>query len=233
MGISVVLLSYKEAENLEVLLPQIKLNVEKCGEQYEILVIDTEKTLDATPEVCEKYGAKYINQEEPFFGGAFRTGIKYASNDKFLILDSDGSHSPKYIPRIYKKFISGHYDLVIGSRYCKGGVTNDSLSSKIMSKILNTTMRIVLGVKAKDISTDYRMYDTKQLKKVELKCNYYDVLQEVILKLKINNKKFKIGEVPIKFNKRMYGDSKRQLLKFIASYIRTVLHLITVRVKGH
>ena len=152
--------------------------------------------------------------------------------DKFLILDSDGSHSPKYIPRIYKKFVSGHYDLVIGSRYCQGGVTNDSISSRIMSKILNTTYRLALGIKAKDISTDYRMYDTKQLKRVKLQCNYYDVLQEVILKLKLKNKRFKIGEVPIKFYKRMYGDSKRQLVKFIISYMKTLFYLIGVRVKG-
>ena len=210
MGISVVLLAYKEAENLKVLLPQIKKNVEKTGENYEILIIDTMETMDDTPAVCKEHGAKYINQEEPYFGGAFRTGIKYASMDKFLILDSDGSHSPKYIPRIYKKFVSGHYDLVIGSRYCKGGVTNDSISSRIMSKILNTTYRLVLGIQ----------------------CNYYDVLQEVILKLKLKNKRFKIGEVPIKFYKRMYGDSKRQLVKFIISYMKTLFYLIGVRVKG-
>ena len=101
-----------------------------------------------------------------------------------------------------------------------------------MSKILNTTYRLVLGIKAKDISTDYRMYDTKQLKRVKLQCNYYDVLQEVILKLKLKNKRFKIGEVPIKFYKRMYGDSKRQLVKFIISYMKTLFYLIGVRVKG-
>ena len=37
MGISVVLLAYKEAENLKVLLPEIKKYVERCKEDYEIL----------------------------------------------------------------------------------------------------------------------------------------------------------------------------------------------------
>ena len=117
MGISVILLAYKEAENLKVLLPQIKENVEKCGEPYEILVIDTAKPLDNTPEVCKEFGAQYINQEEPAFGGAFRTGIKYAKQEKFLILDSDGSHPPKYIPDLYKKFTEENCDVVIGSRF--------------------------------------------------------------------------------------------------------------------
>ena len=231
MGISVVLLACKEAENLKVLLPQIHEAVKKCNEEYEILVIDTAQPLDNTEDVCRKYNAKYVNQEEPYFGGAFRTGIKYASMDKFLILDSDGSHPPKYIPDLYSKFVDEKYDVVIGSRYVEGGVTYDVKTSQIMSKILNTTFRFFLGIKAKDISTDYRMYVTKQLKRVDLKCKNYDVLQEVLLKLRINKKDLKIGEVPISFDKRMYGESKRHLIKFIISYIKTLCYLTAIRIK--
>lgn len=51
MSISTVLLSYKEADNLNVLLPRIKEQLENTGEEYEIIVVDTEKPLDNTPEV--------------------------------------------------------------------------------------------------------------------------------------------------------------------------------------
>lgn len=228
MGISTVLLAYKEAENLRILLPRIISELENIGEDYEILVIDTKVPLDDTKEVCKEFGVKYINQEEPYFGGAFRTAIKYAKKDKFLILDSDGSHNPVYISSIYSKFRRGA-DLVIGSRYVKGGNTNDSRSSIIMSRILNSIFRISLGIKAKDISTNYRMYKTKQLKDVFLTCNNYDVLQEVILKMKINKPNLKISEVPISFDKRMFGESKRNLFKFLLSYIKTLLRLIFIR----
>ncbi len=232
MGISVVLLAYKEEENLRVLLPEIIENVKKCNEEYEILVIDTAQPLDNTADVCKEFGAKYINQEEPGFGGAFRTGIKYASMDKFLIMDSDGSHPPKQIPEIHKKFVEEGCDVVIGSRYCEGGVSNDSKSSQIMSHLLNFAFRVCLGLKADDLSTDYRMYHTSELKKVDLKCENYDVLEEVLLRLKLNkaDKNLKFGEVPINFQKRMYGESKRQLLKFIISYIKTLIRLIGVRI---
>ena len=194
MGISVVLLAYKEEENLRVLLPQIIEEVEKCNEEYEILVVDTMKPLDNTQGVCEEYGARYINQEEPGFGGAFRTAIKYANKSKFLIMDSDGSHPPKCIPAIHKMFVEDKCDVVIGSRYVKGGVTNDAKSSQIMSHMLNFAFRICLGLHANDLSTDYRMYHTKQLKKVKLTCENYDVLEEVLLRLKLNkrNKKLKL-----------------------------------------
>ena len=235
MSTSIVLLSYNEAENLKVLLPQINEVAQSINLDYEIIIIDSAKPTDNTEEVAKANNARYIPQEEPFYGGAFRTGIKYVTKDCMMVLDADGSHDPKDIPAIHAKYAQG-YDMVIGSRYTKGGVSNDSKSSFIMSKILNTTMRIVIGVKAKDISTSYRLYDANQIKAVNLVRDNYDVLQEVILKMKINKRKkhqkFKIGESPIVFNKRMYGESKRQLLKFIRGYIVTVFMLIGINIKS-
>lgn len=234
-GISVVLLAYEEEENLKILLPQIKSIMEElCTandniESYEILVIDSAEPLDNTKQVCQTHGARYINQEEPRFGGAFRTGIKYAEYDKFLILDSDCSHDPIYMPAIYKKFTEENYDIVIGSRYTEGGVNNDSTQSVFMSKTLNLIYSIALGIKVKDISTDYRMYNTQQLKAVKLKCKNYDVLQEVLLMLSKNKKDLKIGEVPITFQKRQYGVTKRRLFIQIMAYLRTLVRLTLIK----
>ena len=231
MAISTVLLAYKEAENLRVLLPKIKEQLENTGEDHEIIVVDTKQPLDDTPDICKKFGVRYVNQRRPHFGGAFITGIEEARYDKFLIMDSDGSHNPIYIKDIYQKFIKGA-DVVIGSRYVKGGKTNDSKTSIVMSHILNFVFRIITGIKAKDISTDFRMYDTKQLKAVELTCQNYDILQEVLLKMKINNRKLVVKETPIVFEKRLYGESKRQLFKFILGYIKTLFMLIGVRINA-
>lgn len=146
-----------------------------------------------------------------------------------MILDSDGSHNPNNIPEINKKFDEGNYDIVIGSRYIKGGETNDKKTSVVMSKMLNLAFRICLGIKAHDISTDFRMYDTQQLKNVKLDNKNYDVLQEVLLKMKLNNPSLKIGEIPIVFNKRVYGESKRNLLPFIIDYIKSLFKLTIMR----
>ena len=116
----------------------------KTGEEFEILVIDTAEPLDNTKGVCEEFGARYINQEEPAFAGAFKTGIKYAEKDKFLILDSDGSHNPKYIPDLYKKFVDDKCDVVIGSRYVEGGKTNDAKSSIVLSHTYDSRQKCLL-----------------------------------------------------------------------------------------
>lgn len=232
MGISVVLLAYKEEENLKVLFPRIKEALEQVPEENEIIVIDTAQPLDGTETLCGEFGATYLPQQEDGYAGAFKTGIKAARMDKLLILDSDGSHPPETIPDIYKKFNQG-CDIVIGSRYTQGGVTHDSASSIVMSKILNFVMRIILGVKARDVSTSFRMYDAKQLKSIILTRRNFDVLQEVIMRMKINNPKLQIGEVPIIFGKRLNGLSTRKLFVYIRSYIQSVFILLSIKVKGN
>ena len=228
-GISVVLLAYQEADNLRILLPAIKTELERIGEDYEIIIVDSMQPQDDTALVCEENACDYVNQEEPFFGGALRTAIKYAQMDKFLILDSDGSHMPCYIPDIYRMFVSGEYDIVIGSRYVKGGRTEDSRSSVAMSHILNGVFRICLRIKAKDISTDYRMYHTEQLKAVKLTGNNYDILQEVLVRIRRLNGSIRIGETPITFRKRLYGESKRRLIPFMIDYGKSLLFLTVIQ----
>lgn len=230
--ISVVLLAYREEESLTLLFPRLIEKLDSLGEEYEMIVVDTATPLDNTKGVCDKVGARYVNQEEPGFGGAYRKGISVMKGDKMLVLDSDGSHDPKYIPDIYRKFLEG-YDVVIGSRYTKGGKTEDAVSSRIMSHILNGVYRIVTGVKAKDLSTNFRMYRADVIRECRLTSTNYDVLEEVLLLMKLKvGKSFKVAEIPITFNKRIAGESKRRLIPFIISYIKTMFRLIGIRIKG-
>lgn len=229
MSLSVVLLAANEEENLKLLLPKIIEKVNETKEEYEIIVVDTENSSDDTKGVCQLYGAKYINQEEPYFIGAYKAGIKHAKFEKFLILDCDGSHPPEKITEVYKMFTEENCDVVIGSRYVKGGETNDFYSSRIMSKILNNTYRICLNIKANDLSSGFRMYHSDQLKNINLSCKHFDLMSEILIKLRDNKPDLKIGEVPICFNKRMYGKSKRNLIVFILSFIKSLLKWTTIR----
>ncbi len=231
-SITVVLLAYQEADNLRMLLPRIHEAMAETGAEYEILVVDTKTPLDDTPQVCQDLGARYVNQTGKGFADAFRTAIANAEKELFLIMDSDGSHNPAYIPAICRKYEEEGCDVVIGSRYVKGGKTFDKKCSVLMSKILNGVFRLALGIRAKDISTDFRLYKTAALKAVTLKNENYDVLQEVLLKLRLNKRDLKIGEVPITFEQRKFGESKRRLIPFILDYIRSLFRLTAMRIRN-
>ena len=230
MSISIVTLAYMEADNLEILIPRIISAVDSIHEDYEIIVVDTAEPMDGTADVCKKLGAKYINQRYPGFGGAYKTAIEFAENDKFLILDSDGQHDPKYIPDLVNKFNDGKYDVVIGSRYVDGGVNDEKLVSRISSWILNTSFRVCLGIKAHDLSTNFRIYDTAQLKRIDIHDKNLDVLQEILFKMKQNNPNFRIGEVPIVLQHRMYGETKRQTWRYIRSFAKSLFELTGIRI---
>lgn len=225
MGISVILPAKKEAENLDILLPQIIEQVKKTGEKYEVIIIDGQIAEDNSKEICEKHCVEYRNQEEPYFLGAYRTGIKLARYDKMLVLDCDGSHPPYKIQELYKKYVEENCDVVIGSRYVHGGSSSSSFSQIFMSKLLNNTYRKFLGIDATDLSAGFKIYRTEILKKLTFTCKNFDLMEEMLVKMKLEKTNLKIGEVPIDFQDRMYGHSKRNPIVFTISFITTLFKL--------
>ena len=231
MELTVALLAYGEAANLDKLLPAVIDTAEGISEDFEIIVIDGMESRDNTEEVCLKHGVRYRNQEEPYYGGAYRTAIRYAKGKYFLIHDADGSHDPRDVERLYRKIQEG-YDVVVGSRYMEGSHTQDKPVSIVMSKCLNLAYRLCLGLKVKDVSDSFRIYRTELLKALRLECDNYDIAEEILFKLKLNEPGIRMAEVPIVFHKRMEGESKRHLVKFIISYIKSLARFIIMRIKA-
>ena len=226
MELSIVLPAYKEADNLKKILPEIHNQVSSLNIDYEILVVDTIENMDDTEEVCKSNNATYIHRENGnLYGDAIRTGIKYANGKYILMMDADGSHEPKSIKDLYKEMKINNCDIVIGSRYCKGGKTDNSFILKSMSYILNVTYKIIFGLKVKDCSNSFRIYNSETLKKIKLECDNFDIVEEILIKINSKN----IKEVPIYFKKRDEGTSKRDLAKFIFSYLKTIIRLLKIK----
>lgn len=224
MEISVVLPAYKEEENLKELLPEIKKVVD--GLDAEIIVVDSLEKYDDTDLICKKNEVKYIRRTGgEMYGDAIRTGIDYATGKYTIIMDSDGSHIPQYILELYSEIVDNSFDIVIGSRYVKGGETENNRILILMSYILNVTYRLLFKLNVKDVSDSFRIYKTEQIKQINLVCDNFDVVEEILIKLCNNNKQIKIGEIPINFKKRVYGESKRDLLRFVCSYVKTIYNL--------
>ena len=221
--VSVVLPAFQEEENLEKILPRIHECFDTLGVSYEILVIDTVEPMDDTYRVCLHHYVTYCPREGGnCYGDAIRTGIEKARGKYLIIMDADGSHNPEDIRRFYEEIIKEKYDLIIGSRYCKGGSTENSFILRFMSWSLNVTYRLLFGLKVKDVSNSFRMYHTEQLKQLRLQC-------DILIALKHQIKDFTVKEIPVSFNKRMAGKSKRNLWKFVLSYLRTMYRLMIIK----
>lgn len=222
--LSVILPAYQEEDNLKLLLPRIHLAAEKLFVPYEILVIDTQRPMDKTESVCVENVVKYINREGGNnYGDAIRTGIKSALGKNIIFMDADGSHTPEFIVDLFAN--RSNYDVVVASRYVAGGKTENNKVLIMMSLILNVIYSVVLNLKCKDVSNSFKLYHTDQLKKIVLKCNNFDIVEEIFLKLKRNKSDLKILELPYCFKQRIFGKTKRNLFVFILSYIYTIIKL--------
>ncbi|MEG2393541.1 MAG: glycosyltransferase [Ruthenibacterium sp.] len=229
-GISVILPAYREGGNLRMLLPRVKAALDKTGEAYEVLVIDTATPTDETPALCEENGVTRVPRTPgDTYGDAIRTGFAAAQYAYLVVMDADGSHDPEDIPRFFAQMKTGQWDIVIGSRYTQGGQTKNSFLLRLMSYALNGTYRVLFGIKARDVSDSYRMYRAQQAKALTLECSHFDIVEEILIKLQIGNKDFAIKEIPIYFDKRQHGKSKRNLVKFVLSYAATMQRLLRIK----
>ncbi len=226
MVLSIVLPAYQEAENLKVLLPKIKEQVNQLHLEYEILIVDTMKPMDHTPEICKEQGVVYLNRSGGNnYGDAIRTGIQKAKGEYIVYMDADGSHQSTDILRLYEEIIKSRTDIVIGSRYVKNGNTDNSFILVFMSYVLNLAYRIIFRLNVKDVSNSFRIYDAEKLKSIHLTCENFDIVEEILIRLKKKYPGLQIEEIPVQFNKRMFGESKRNLIKFIFTYLQTIVRL--------
>lgn len=232
MKLSIILPSYKEADNLKKIIPRIQAVVKGIliTSEYEILVIDTTQPMDDTPLICETMNVRYIPRKfGNSYGDAIRTGILDANGKYILVMDADGSHDPADIVRLYHYMQQNESDIIIGSRYIEGGKTSNGFVSIMMSYAVNLTYSKLFGLSIKDVSNSFRIYRTDLLKNIQLQCNNFDVVEEILIKIYRKFPSVKIAEVPIFFHKRDEGHSKRNLLRFIVSYIVSIIRLFKIR----
>jgi dolichol-phosphate mannosyltransferase len=222
--LSVIMPCYLEEENLRLLLPRLVTEITKIGDPYEILVVDTMYAMDNTKEVCEANNVSYVQRAGGNdYGDAIRTGIDQARGEYTIFMDADGSHSPEFISKLYN--YKNEYDVVIASRYIHGGSTDNNRLLILMSYITNMTYSVVLNLRYKDISNSFKLYRTSHLKELTLKCKNFDIVEEILYKIKKDHKKLKVLEIPYSFKQRLFGHTKRNLLLFILTYIVTIVRL--------
>lgn len=221
LDLTVMIPSYLEAESLRDLLPKIQECAAQLTAEFEILVVDTQEPLDNTAEVCALQGVRHIRR----FGGnnygdAFRSGIAQARGKYILCMDADGSHNPRYFRALWDK--REVWDIVIGSRYAKGGHTENPAVLIAMSYIVNLTFRIVFSISAKDVTNSFRLYRASVIKPIRLQSNAFDILEELLIRAVTHQPPARVGEVPVTFERRKAGHSKRNLVEFAFGYLKTL-----------
>ena len=228
LELTVMIPAYLEAASLRDLLPKIIAAAQDLTPSCEVLIVDTQEPLDDTEEVCALNGVQYVRRSGGnHYGDALRTGIAASRGRYMLCMDADGSHNPIYFASMWAR--REEWDIVIGSRYAQGGHTENPAILIFMSYVVNLTFRLAFNIKARDVTNSFRLYNAKILKPLRLESNAFDILQELLIKAVTQRVPARVGEVPVTFERRKAGESKRDLVKFALGYFSTLNKLLQFR----
>jgi len=158
-------------------------------------------------------------------GAAYIAGFGWAfeRDYEFLVeMDADGSHRAQDLRLLLEA--ANDNDLVIGSRYVRGGRTeNWPMHRQILSRGGNLYARVMLGGKLNDMTAGFRVFRTSFLKSLDLKtinaCGYSFQIEMAYRTLRSGGR---AAEVPITFVERVIGDSKMS-----SDIVREALILMT------
>ena len=231
VALTVAIPAYGEAAALRKLLPELHAHVRALGIPAEILIVDARDAVDDTATVCAENGVRHVHRRGgERYGDAVRTAIADARGDALLFMDADGSHAPSTIATLWAA--RGRGDVIVGSRYVSGGGTANPSTLVGMSLALNFVFRTAFALECRDVTNSLRLYDRGVLDGLTLDCDNFDILQEMLIKISARRPRGTIVEVPIVFQRRVAGESKRKLVPFAIAYLSTIVRLWRFRRVG-
>ncbi len=225
----VVIPTYNEADNLPAIsdalwaLPLPDLS---------ILVVD-DNSPDGTGQIAEELKAAHPGKLEVIhrsgklgLGSAYLEGFQRALDmgaDLIAQMDADFSHSPNYLPTMVE--LARDYDWVIGSRYVKGGKTDErwGFGRWLLSWFANSVwVRLILRTGVRDATGGYKVWRATTLRGLgmhRVRSSGY------IFQTEMNYVAEKLGytfiETPIYFEDRRIGQSKMDMKVKVEAALRT------------
>ena len=168
----IVIPTFNEIENLERLVGEV-FTVEP---DLDILVVD-DNSPDGTGELADRLAAADARvhvihrQGKLGLGTAYIAGFKWALERHYPLvfeMDADFSHQPKYVPD-FLAAIDGGADLVLGTRYMKGGGVEDwGPMRQLISRGGNTYARSILWLPYKDLTGGFKCFRREVLETIDL-----------------------------------------------------------------
>lgn len=204
--ISMFFPAYNEEGNIKKLIKDADSFLKKNSENYEILIVvyggSTDSTIPLTKELMNNN--KHIKlaiqpKNKKGVGYAIKMGFENARYPHIFYSDSDNQFNlnefEKFLPYIDK------YDIIAGYRINR----KDPFTRIFTSKIYNLIIKMIFGVKERDVDCAFRYAHKRVFKKIKLNCKLGVGTTELLVKSRRNN--FKIKEIGVSHYPRKAGSS--------------------------
>ena len=208
----VVMPTYNEGENILKIAGGLLQTVQNV----DLLIVD-DNSPDGTGRLADQLAAEnprvqvLHRSEKNGLGPAYLAGFAkgFEQNYDYLVeMDADGSHRAEELLKMLA--VAPNYDLVIGSRWVRGGrVVNWPLSRQLISRTGNLYARTVLRAGIKDITAGFRVYRAEFLKRLDLSAVASAGYSfQVEMAWRSYRAGARVKEIPITFVEREAGSSK-------------------------
>ncbi|CAG8495684.1 15533_t:CDS:2 [Acaulospora colombiana] len=213
---SVILPTYNERGNLPIIVWLLAKTFKEHDIDWEIIVVD-DNSPDGTQEIAKQlisvYGSDRIvlkpRAGKLGLGTAYVHGLQFVTGNFVIIMDADFSHHPKFIPEFIKLQKTKNYDIVTGTRYAgNGGVYGWNLKRKVISRGANFLASTLLRPGVSDLTGSFRLYKKEVLERIMSVVISKGYVFQMEMMVRARQFGYSIGEVPITFVDRVYGESK-------------------------
>lgn len=225
-GISIIVPTYREAENIPLLLARIDAVRRAHDLTVEVIFVDDDSgdgSVEAVTASGHDWARIIVRTAGRGLSPAVIEGFRAARHPVLVCMDCDLSHPPEKIPQLVLGLNAGQ-QFMIGSRYVPGGSTDDDwgflrwLNSRIATLLARPLTQI-----RDPMSGFFALRKSDFDRARDLNPVGYKIALELIVKCGFEN----VGEVPIRFADRVHGESKLTLteqLKYIQHLRRLYLY---------
>jgi glycosyltransferase involved in cell wall biosynthesis len=214
--VSVVIPTYNEARNL----PSVLLQIPREGTQ---LIIADGHSSDGTVDVVRELWPEALVVDQPGRGkgDALRAGFTVATGDIVVMIDADGSMSPREIPGFVGALVAGA-DLAKGSRRLPGGGSADlTFIRGVGNQVLGWIFNRLHGTRHTDLCYGYMAFWRTHLPDLMPDCDGFEV--ETLLNMRAAQARLRVVEVPSYEGRRGYGESNLHPVRDGLRVLRTLV----------
>lgn len=217
--ISIVVPTFREAENLPLLATAVAEALAGFEQDYELLFIDDDSQ-DGSEEICAELSKRFpvrilVRKHERGLATAVIHGICMSTGDILVVMDGDLSHPASAIPAMVERLQGGESDFVLGSRYVKGGSIHDGWSAL---RKLNSLMASLLARPLCALHDPMSGFFAFRRADMPDASRLAPIGYKIALEMFVKGDFSAPSELPIHFANRQHGQSKltlREQLRFL------------------
>ena len=206
-GLSVFFPAYNDAGPIASLVITSVKVAATLTDDYEVIVIndgsqdDTAKILDELARIYPRRVRIVHHEVNRGYGGALRTGFATASKDYVFYTDGDAQYDPAEMAVLWEKMTDG-VDWVNGWKISR----SDPLHRIIIGRLYHHYVKLLFGLKVRDVDCDFRLMRRRIFDIVRLEKNSGVICLEMMKKFQ--DAGFRVAEQPVHHYHRAHGQSQ-------------------------